>query len=88
MDENQPIWISWSRVFRRWGISDGVASVLEGVGAFSLLAAQVLYLSQPLLSGVIPARSLQAFAQMLENPAEKGAFVSFLREAPSSGTSS
>jgi hypothetical protein len=88
MDENQPIWISWSRVFRRWGIRDGVALVLEGAGAFSLLAAQVLYLSQPLLSGVISARSLQAFAQMLENPTEKGAFVSFLREAPPSGTSS
>jgi len=88
MDENQPIWISWSRVFRRWGISDGVASVLEGAGVFSLLAAQVLYISQPLLSGVISARSLQAFAQVLENPAEKRAFVSFLREAPTSGTSS
>jgi len=88
MDENQPIWISWSRVFRRWGISNGVASVLEGAGAISLLAAQALYISQPLLSGVISARSLQAFAQILENPAEKRAFVSFLREAPSSGTSS
>ena len=88
MDENQPIWISWSRVFRRLGIRDGVASVLEGAGALSLLAAQVLYLSQPLLSGVISTSSLQAFAQMLENPAEKRAFVSFLREAPSSGTSS
>jgi hypothetical protein len=88
MDVNQPIWISWSRIFRRWGISDGVASVLEGAGAFSLLAAQVLYLSQPLLSGVISARSFQAFAQILENPAEKRAFISFLREAPSSGTSS
>jgi hypothetical protein len=88
MDENQPNWISWSRVFRRWGISDGVALVLEGAGAFSILAAQALYLCQPLLSGVISARSLQAFAQMLENPAEKRAFVSFLREAPSRGTSS
>jgi len=88
MNENQPIWINWSRVLHRWGISEGVASVLEGAGSFSLLAAQVLYLSQPLLSGVISARSLQAFAQMLENPTEKRAFVSFLREAPFSGTSS
>jgi hypothetical protein len=88
MDENQPIWISWSRVFHRWGISDGVATVLEGAGAFSLLAAQVLYLCQPLLSGLISARSIQTFAQMLENPVQKRAFVSFLREAPYSGTSS
>jgi hypothetical protein len=88
MDENQPIWISWSRVFQRWGISDGVALVLERAGAFSILAAQVLYLSQPLLSGVISTRSLQSLAQMLENPAEKRAFITFIREAPSSGTSS
>jgi len=88
MNENQSIWINWSRAFRQWGISEGVASVLEGSGSLSLLAAQILYLSQPLLSGVITARSLQAFAQILENPAEKRAFVSFLREAPFSGTSS
>lgn len=86
MDENQPIWVSWSRVLHSWGISEGVASVLEGAGSLSLLAAQVLYLSQPLLSGIVSAHSLQAFARVLENPTEKRAFVSFLREAPSSGT--
>jgi len=86
MDENQSIWMNWSRVLHSWGVSEGVASVLEGVGSLSLLAAQVLYLSQPLLSGFISARSLQAFAQVLESPAEKRAFVSFLREAPSSGS--
>jgi hypothetical protein len=88
MNENQSIWINWSRVFRHWGISEGVASVLEGAGSLSFLAAQLLYLSQPLLSGVISVRSLQAFAQMLENPTEKRAFVSFIRETHSSGTSS
>jgi hypothetical protein len=88
MDENQHIWIGWSRVLRRWGINNGVASVLEEAGGFSLLVAQFVYLGQPLLSGLISARSLQALAQVLENPAEKREFISFLREAPSSGTSS
>jgi hypothetical protein len=88
MDENQRIWISWSRVFHRWGISNGVASALDGAGSFSLLAAQFVYLAQPLLSGLISNRSLQALAQVLENPAEKQEFISILREAPSSGTSS
>jgi hypothetical protein len=86
MDETQPIWLKWSRTLHRWGISEGAASILEEAGLLSLLVAQVLYLSQPLLSGVISARSLHAFAQVLENPAEKQAFVSYLREAPSSGT--
>ena len=78
--------MSWSRILHRWGISDGVASVLEGSGAFSFLAAQVLYISQPLLTGVVSGRSIQAFARLLEDPAEKRAFVSYLREAPLSGT--
>lgn len=86
MDENQRIWIGWSRVLHRWGISEGAASILEEAGSLSLLAAQVLYLSQPLLSSLVSAHSLQAFARVLENPAEKRAFVSFLREAPSSGS--
>jgi hypothetical protein len=86
MDVNQPLWASWSQVLHRWGVSDGVAAVLEGAGSFSVLVAQVLYLSQPLLSSAVSARSFQALAQVLEDPAKKQAFVSFLREAPSSGT--
>ena len=86
MDENQPLWASWSQALHRWGVSDGVAAVLEGAGSFSVLVAQVLYLSQPLLSGAVSAQSFQALAQVLEDPAKKQAFVSFLREAPSSGT--
>jgi len=88
MSENQANWVNWSRIFHRWGISESVALVLEASGSLSLLAAQILYLSQPLLSGVITAGSLHAFAQMLESPVETRAFVSLLREAPSSGTSS
>jgi len=86
MDENQPLWASWSRVLHRWGVSNSVAAVLEGAGSLSLLAAQIVYLSQPLLSGAVSAHSFQALAQVLENPAQKQAFVSFLREAPPSGT--
>ena len=86
MNESQPSWASWSRVLHHWGISEGVASILEGIGSFGLLAAQILYLSQPLLSGVVSSRSLQAFAQVLENPVEKQLFVSYLRETTSSGT--
>ncbi|HEX9091332.1 MAG TPA: hypothetical protein VF831_07570 [Anaerolineales bacterium] len=86
MDENQPLWVSWSQALHRWGVSDGVAAVLEGAGSLSVLAAQLLYVSQPLLSGAVSAQSFQALAQVLEDPAKKRAFVSFLREAPSSGT--
>ena len=86
MDENQTHWINWSRVLHRWGISGDVASILEGSGSLSFLAAQMLYLSQPLLSGVVSVHSLRAFARVLEDPSERRAFVSYLREAPLSGT--
>jgi hypothetical protein len=86
MDENQSTWDSWARALQRWGIRKAAASLLEAAGSLSVLVAQVLYLSQPLLSGAVSSRSLQAFAQVLENPVDKREFISFLREAPTSGT--
>lgn len=86
MSENQRIWICWARVLQRWGMREGVASLLEASGSLSVLFAQVLYLSQPLLSSTVSPRSLHAFAQVLENPADRQEFVSFLREAPTRGT--
>ena len=86
MSENQSIWINWARALQRWGMREGVASALEAAGSFSVLFAQLLYLSQPLLSGTVSSRSLHAFAQVLENPKDRQEFVSFLREAPTHGT--
>ena len=87
MDKNQSTWDSWARALQRWGIRKSAASLLEAAGSLSVLVAQVLYLSQPLLSGAVSSRSLQAFAQVLENPVDKREFISFLRESPTSGTS-
>jgi hypothetical protein len=86
MDKNQSTWDSWARALQRWGIRKSAASLLEAAGSLSVLVAQVLYLSQPLLSGTVSSRSLQAFAQVLENPVDKREFISFLRESPTSGT--
>ncbi len=87
MDKNQPIWISWARTLQHWGIKEGVAYFLETAGSLSVLLAQLLYLSQPVLSGAVSSHSLRAIAQVLENPADRREFISFLREAPTSGTS-
>ena len=87
MDENQQIWIRWASILQRWGIKDGVASLLETTGSLPVLFAQVLYISQPLLSGAVPSRSIDALAQVLENPSNRREFVSFLREAPTSESS-
>ncbi len=87
MSENQQNWIPWARTLQRWGVRETVAYLLETAGSLNILAAQLLYISQPLLSGVVSPHSIGAFARLLENPAERGEFVSYLREAPSSDAS-
>jgi hypothetical protein len=47
----------------------------------------VVYLSQPLLSGMISPHGLSALAQMIENPTDRQKFISYLREAPTRATS-
>ncbi len=86
MSENQQNWIPWARTLQRWGVRETAASVLETAGSLNILAAQLLYISQPLLSGVVSPQSMHAFARLLENPAERSEFVAYLREAPSSGS--
>jgi len=80
MSENQPIWINWARTLQQWGINKGVASILEVGGSLSLLFAQLLYISQPLLSGLVSVHSLDALARVLENSTERQEFIVVLRE--------
>jgi hypothetical protein len=86
MSENQQNWIEWSCILQKWGLKDTAVFLLEAAGSLNLLFAQMLYLSQPLLSGAVSPISLQAFAQTLENPADRQEFVSFLKETPTRGT--
>ncbi len=87
MSENQQNWMDWARTLQRWGIKDGLASLLEITGSLGVLLAQMLYLIQPMLSGALSSSSLLAFAQVLENPDDRQKFITFLRETPTSGTS-
>ena len=86
MGEDQKYWNAWARTLQMWGLRNIVASVIESAGSLGMLFAQLLYLSQPLLSGTIPPGSIQEVAQVLENPTHRQEFVAFLREAPFSGT--
>ncbi len=60
--------------------------MLETAGSLSVMLAQVVYLCQPLLSGAVSSSTLIAFTRVLENPEVRHEFITFLREAPSSGT--
>jgi hypothetical protein len=87
MGENQQIWANWARTLQRWGLKELVALLLESAGALNVMLAQVVYISQPLLSAAVNPGLLEKFAQVLENPATRTEFVSYLKEAPISGSS-
>jgi hypothetical protein len=80
MNSDQHIWRVWANAMQRWGIHDWVASLLEAAGPLTVLAAQVLYVGQPLLNQAIPGSHIDAIARILEQPAQARAFASFLRE--------
>jgi hypothetical protein len=87
MSEDQQNWITWARTLQRWGMKETAASVLDSAGSLGMLIAPLLYIGQPLLSGAVSPHTLDALAQVLEDPENRRKFVSFLRETPSSGTS-
>lgn len=57
-----------------------VASFLEAAGPLTLIGAQVIYIGQPILRDFLPAAHLRALTSMLEDNAQRDAFVNCLRE--------
>ena len=81
MSEKSQIWQSWAKFLHRWGVQEVVAALLEAGGPLNLLAAQAVYLGQPLLGTLIAPAQLNTLAGMLESETETLSFVSYLREA-------
>lgn len=57
-----------------------MASFLEAAGPLSLIGAQFVYVGQPILRGIVADKHLRALANMLEDNAQRQAFVAFLLE--------
>ena len=76
----QQIQYGWSEKIRQMGLQRLAASLLEASGPLNLATAQLVYIGQPLLRGLLPEDQLTALAQMLEEPAETAAFVDSLQE--------
>ncbi len=83
MQTDQHIWQGWARTLQQWGVNDWMASLLEAIGPLSVLGANMVYLSQPVLHNIFPDDQLVALAQMLEDPIQTEAFTNILREEPS-----
>lgn len=80
MKTDQQIWQTWVRFLHQLGVAEFVASFLEAVGSLSILGAQVVYISQPLLNLFFPEEHLDALARLLEYKAQRQSFISLLRE--------
>jgi len=80
MNVDRNIWRSWAAILHRWGIADLAATFLDAAGPLNLLSAQIIYLSQPILSAAFQSASLSVLAEMLETPGETRAFANYLRE--------
>jgi len=80
MDANQPVWRDWAAILQRWGMRDLAASFLEALGPLTIFGAQALYISQPVLNGILPNTRVKALADLLEDSSQVRAFAAFLRE--------
>ena len=81
MDQDRHIWRVWAGFLQQWGVEEWVATTLEALGPLSILGAQAVHLSQPLLSRTFPIDHLDALTRLLEEPVQTRAFVTYLREA-------
>ena len=70
----------WAGRLHRLGLAKLAAAFLESGGAFSTLAAQALYIGQPLLEPWAAKKEVGILAELLENPAQAAAFTRMLKE--------
>jgi hypothetical protein len=73
-------WEAWARNLQRWGVREFVAALLDAAGPITILLAQLIYVGQPLMQGIIPGDRMQALARLFDNPEESRSFATFLRE--------
>ena len=80
MDRNRHIWRYWARNLQLWGLTKWVAVFLEAFGPLTVIAAQFIYVSQPLLRRSLPGEQLDGLARLLEDSSTRHAFIDYLRE--------
>jgi len=76
MQENKEKWI---QALYKLRLQNLAAAFLEALGPVNMLGAQLVYLSQPILSPFISQDGSRDFARILEDPAETERFIRALR---------
>jgi len=77
--KNQENREKWIKSLYNLRLQNFVATILEALGPMNLLGAQLVYLSQPLLSPFINQDQSQDFANLLEDPSETALFIKALK---------
>jgi hypothetical protein len=77
--DNQENREKWVQTLYKLRLQNFFATVLEALGPVSILGAQLIYLSQPILSPFISPEQSRDFAKILEDPTETAGFVKALR---------
>ena len=77
IQENREKWI---QVLYKLRLQNLAAAFLEALGPVNLIGAQLVYLSQPILSPFISQEKSQDFARILEDPSQTKEFVNALRD--------
>lgn len=73
------IWRNWASRLHSWGLNSLAASFLEAAGPLTMIGAQVIYVSQPILGAFIPKHHLEALADILEEPEHTRMFAQYLQ---------
>lgn len=80
MEIEKQIWQGWIEGLHRRRLSSVVAMLLEASGPLNVIAAQLVYLGQPLVGSSRNHGQLQALAHLLEDADQTQSFVHHLRE--------
>ena len=67
---------------RRLGLELPAVTLLEAGRPLALVAAQLVWLTQPFLSLLMPSRDLAETAELLEDPESVGALIEALSREP------
>ncbi len=69
----------WIETLYKLRLQNFIATFLEALGPVSILGAQLVYLSQPILSPFFSPDHSRELAKILEDPAETALFIKALR---------
>ena len=69
----------WIQTLYKYRLQNFAAAFLEALGPINLLGAQLVYLSQPILSPFFSNDQPLDFARILEDPSETALFIKELR---------